>query len=48
MQGNSLLESFEGVDLSDITDRIVRPLFVEVPIGHFAGTTGTKGGDDNA
>ena len=38
----------EGVDLSDITDRIVRPLFVEVPIGHFAGTTGTKGGDDNA
>ena len=34
----------EGVDLSDITDRIVRPLFVEVPIGHFAGT---KGGDDN-
>jgi len=35
----------EGVDLSKVTDRIVRPLFVEVPIGHFAGI---KGGDDNA
>jgi len=37
----------EGVDLSDVTDRIGRPLFVEVPMGYFAGTTGTKGGDDN-
>ena len=38
----------EGVDLSDVTERIGRPLFVEVPMGYFAGTTGTKGGDDNA
>lgn len=35
----------EGVDLGEVTDRSVRPLFVEVPIGYFAGT---KGGNDNA
>ncbi len=28
----------EGVDISDITDRVDRPLFVEVPLGYFAGT----------
>ncbi|MEJ5357510.1 MAG: 2Fe-2S iron-sulfur cluster-binding protein [Desulfobacterales bacterium] len=27
----------EGVDLSTVTDRVDRPLFVEVPIGAFAG-----------
>ena len=28
----------EGVDLGTVTDRVDRPLFVEVPIGAFAGT----------
>ena len=27
----------EGVDLGTVTDRVDRPLFVEVPIGVFAG-----------
>ncbi|MGA1873020.1 MAG: FAD-dependent oxidoreductase [Thermoplasmatota archaeon] len=27
----------EGVDLGEVTDRVDRPLFVEVPLGHFAG-----------
>jgi len=27
----------EGVDLGEVIDRVDRPLFVEVPIGHFAG-----------
>jgi len=27
----------EGIDLSEVTDRVDRPLFVEVPIGYFAG-----------
>jgi hypothetical protein len=27
----------EGVDLGTVTDRVDRPLFVEVPIGAFAG-----------
>jgi NADPH-dependent 2,4-dienoyl-CoA reductase/sulfur reductase-like enzyme/Fe-S-cluster-containing hydrogenase component 2 len=27
----------EGVDLADVTDRVDRPLFVEVPLGYFAG-----------
>ncbi|MCU0584562.1 MAG: (2Fe-2S)-binding protein, partial [Desulfobacterales bacterium] len=29
----------EGVDLGTVTDRVDRPLFVEVPIGAFAGIT---------
>jgi sarcosine oxidase subunit alpha len=28
----------EGIDLAEVTDRVDRPLFVEVPIGVFAGT----------
>ncbi|MBT8370401.1 MAG: FAD-dependent oxidoreductase, partial [Deltaproteobacteria bacterium] len=28
----------EGIDLSQVTDRVDRPLFVEVPIGVFAGS----------
>ena len=28
----------EGIDLKDVTDRVDRPLFIEVPIGVFAGT----------
>jgi len=35
----------EGIDLGDVTDRIDRPLFVEVPIGTLAGI---GGGDINA
>jgi hypothetical protein len=35
----------EGIDLGDVTDRIDRPLFVEVPIGYLAGI---DGGDINA
>jgi len=27
----------EGVDVGQVTDRVDRPLFVEVPIGYFAG-----------
>ena len=30
----------EGVDLGEITDRTDRPLFVEVPLGTFAGMDG--------
>ena len=30
----------EGVDLGTVTDRVDRPLFVEVPIGAFAGASG--------
>lgn len=33
----------EGVDIGEITDRTDRPLFVEVPLGQFAGI----GGDDD-
>jgi bacterioferritin-associated ferredoxin/ferredoxin len=32
----------EGVDLKQTTDRIDRPLFVEVPLGTFAGVKGGK------
>jgi len=34
----------EGVDLKGVTDRTDRPLFVEVPLGHFTGCGG--GGPD--
>jgi len=34
----------EGVDMSEITDRTDRPLFVEVPLGYFAGC---EEGDDD-
>ncbi len=34
----------EGIDLGDVTDRVDRPLFVEVPMGILAGM---RGGDDN-
>jgi len=27
----------EGIGLDEITDRVDRPLFVEVPLGYFAG-----------
>ena len=30
----------EGVDLGTVTDRVDRPLFVEVPNGAFAGASG--------
>ena len=30
----------EGIDLARVTDRIDRPLFVEVPIGTLAGAHG--------
>jgi len=30
----------EGVDLGDVTDRVDRPLFVEVPMGQLAGMAG--------
>ncbi len=33
----------EGIDLKEVTDRTDRPLFVEVPLGAFAGV----GGDDD-
>jgi len=33
----------EGIDLAEVTDRVDRPLFVEVPLGYFAGI---EGGDD--
>ena len=33
----------EGIDLGEVTDRTDRPLFVEVPLGAFAGV----GGDDD-
>jgi NADPH-dependent 2,4-dienoyl-CoA reductase/sulfur reductase-like enzyme/Fe-S-cluster-containing hydrogenase component 2/bacterioferritin-associated ferredoxin len=33
----------EGIDLGTVTERVDRPLFVEVPIGAFAGT-GEEGG----
>jgi sarcosine oxidase subunit alpha len=32
----------EGVDLGEVTDRIDRPLFVEVPLGIFAGVRDRK------
>jgi len=32
----------EGVDLQMVTDRVDRPLFVEVPLGTLAGATGGK------
>jgi NADPH-dependent 2,4-dienoyl-CoA reductase/sulfur reductase-like enzyme/Fe-S-cluster-containing hydrogenase component 2 len=32
----------EGVDLGTVTDRVDRPLFVEVPIGAFAGVKGDE------
>jgi NADPH-dependent 2,4-dienoyl-CoA reductase/sulfur reductase-like enzyme/Fe-S-cluster-containing hydrogenase component 2/bacterioferritin-associated ferredoxin len=34
----------EGVDLGTVTDRVDRPLFVEVPIGAFAGVEGGADG----
>jgi NADPH-dependent 2,4-dienoyl-CoA reductase/sulfur reductase-like enzyme/Fe-S-cluster-containing hydrogenase component 2/bacterioferritin-associated ferredoxin len=34
----------EGIGISEITDRTDRPLFVEVPLGYFAGIAG---GDDD-
>jgi len=34
----------EGIDRGKVTDRVDRPLFVEAPIGHFAGV---KGGSDH-
>jgi hypothetical protein len=34
----------EGVDLGDVTDRTDRPLFIEVPLGSFAGI---EGGEDH-
>jgi hypothetical protein len=30
----------EGIDFAAVTDRVDRPLFVEVPIGVFAGGYG--------
>ncbi len=30
----------EGIDLGQVTDRVDRPLFVEVPMGYFAGING--------
>jgi hypothetical protein len=30
------------VDMKDITDRVYRPLFVEVPLGAFAGVRGDE------
>jgi hypothetical protein len=30
----------EGIDLKEVTDRTDRPLFVEVPLGYFAGIEG--------
>jgi NADPH-dependent 2,4-dienoyl-CoA reductase/sulfur reductase-like enzyme/Fe-S-cluster-containing hydrogenase component 2/bacterioferritin-associated ferredoxin len=30
----------EGIDLGQVTDRVDRPLFVEVPLGYFAGIDG--------
>jgi hypothetical protein len=35
----------EGVDLGTVTDRVDRPLFVEVPIGAFAGAPGGPDGE---
>jgi NADPH-dependent 2,4-dienoyl-CoA reductase/sulfur reductase-like enzyme/Fe-S-cluster-containing hydrogenase component 2/bacterioferritin-associated ferredoxin len=35
----------EGVDLGSVTDRVDRPLFVEVPIGAFAGARGGSDGE---
>ncbi len=32
----------EGVDLKEVTDRVDRPLFVEVPLGTLAGIEGSK------
>ena len=34
----------EGIDLGEVTDRVERPLFVEVPLGVLAGMRGE--GDD--
>jgi NADPH-dependent 2,4-dienoyl-CoA reductase/sulfur reductase-like enzyme/Fe-S-cluster-containing hydrogenase component 2 len=34
----------EGIDLGTVTDRVDRPLFVEVPIGAFAGVRGESDG----
>jgi len=33
----------EGIDLGTVTERVDRPLFVEVPIGVLAGVKGTRG-----
>jgi NADPH-dependent 2,4-dienoyl-CoA reductase/sulfur reductase-like enzyme/Fe-S-cluster-containing hydrogenase component 2/bacterioferritin-associated ferredoxin len=33
----------EGIDFAEVTDRVDRPLFVEVPIGVFAGSYGGSG-----
>jgi hypothetical protein len=30
----------EGIDLSQVTDRVDRPLFVEIPLGQLAGMQG--------
>jgi NADPH-dependent 2,4-dienoyl-CoA reductase/sulfur reductase-like enzyme/NAD-dependent dihydropyrimidine dehydrogenase PreA subunit/bacterioferritin-associated ferredoxin len=35
----------EGVELGSVTDRVDRPLFVEVPIGAFAGARGGSDGE---
>jgi bacterioferritin-associated ferredoxin len=35
----------EGVNLGTVTDRVDRPLFVEVPIGAFAGASGGLHGE---
>ena len=35
----------DGVDLKEVTDRIDRPLFVEVPLGTLAGVT--TGGEED-
>jgi hypothetical protein len=32
----------EGIDFAAVTDRVDRPLFVEVPIGVFAGDDGVS------
>jgi len=36
----------EGVDLGEVTDRVDRPLFVEVPMGVLAGVQGGGAGDE--
>jgi len=33
----------EGVPVSEVTPNVVRPLFVEVPLGIFAGTESEQG-----
>jgi NAD(P)H-nitrite reductase large subunit len=34
----------EGIDLGTVTDRVDRPLFVEIPIGILAGVNGSQDG----